>query len=133
MNVFMKYLLFLVFVSLCSLGGLQAQLGLELRPGFNDELCPGFDDEVNTVIIDVVNMPPITPAPNTQIEYYWVINHELGDWAYQTDNNARGFKLSFPGTYTMRCQVLYVNLTTTNAYATFWSSPLIVTTSEDCD
>lgn len=133
MNNLMKYVLLFIFVCLGFWGSLNAQLGLELRSGYNDELCPGYDDEENTVILDVVNMPPLTPAPNTRVEYYWLITHENGDWVYQTDNPARAFKMVFPGSYTMRCQVLYVNLLTANAYASFWSSPLIVETGHTCD
>lgn len=133
MNDFMKYLLLIAFVCCGFMGTLSAQLSLELRSGYNDELCPGYDDELNTVILDVVNMPPLTPAPNTRIEYYWLITHENGDWAYQTNSSARSFKLVFSGDYTMRCQVLYVDLTTTNAYATFWSNPMIVQTGQDCE
>lgn len=132
MNNYIKIVL-LGCLFLLSGSALSAQIGLELRPGYNDDRCPGFNDQENIVIIDIVNELPVPPTANTRIEYYWVITHELGNWAYQTNNSARGFQLSFPGQYTMRCQVLYVDLHTTFAYASFWSSPLIVNTGDSCE
>lgn len=112
---------------------LSAQLGLELRPGYNEDVCPGFDENNNTVIIEVVNMPPLNPAPNTRIEYYWLITHEQGEWIYQTNFPARPFLVTLDGEHTMRCRVLYVNELTSLAYASFWSAPLIVETGSACD
>lgn len=131
MNNLTKYLL-LAFLCLACTNTAFGQLGLQLRPGFNEERCPGYEEE-NLVMIDVVNMPPLTPAPGTNIEYYWIITHEEGEWVYQTDNNARPFRLTFHGEYSMRCRVLYVSQETTFAYASFWSSPLIIETGENCE
>lgn len=131
MNNSNKFFLLFFF---CLIGGVSVfgQLGLELRAGFNDDLCPGTGEE-NLVIIDVVNTPPLTPAANSTIEYYWIITHEMAEWVYQTDNDSRPFRLPFDGEYTMRCRVLYVNQETAFAYASFWSSPLIVETGDVCD
>lgn len=116
----------------CVLPALSAQLGLQLRPGFNDDLCPGYDEE-NTVIFDVTNVPPLSPVQNSRIEYYWEITHEFADWTYQTNSDARSFHLTLPGQYAVRCKVLYINLATTQPYASFWSAPLIIDTNPDCD
>lgn len=119
---------------LCLFGAvdLSAQLSLELRTGFNDELCPGFSQD-NEAVVDIRNMPPISPSSNTKVEFYWVLQHDEATWSWQTSLPARSFLVPFPGEYTLRCQVLYVSLENRHPYAAFWSSPMKINTGEECD
>lgn len=113
-------------------GGLSAQISIDLRPGFNDELCSGFDEVENTAIMDISNMPPIVPGSNTSVEYYWVVQHELGTWTWQTNTPARPFLLPFTGEYTLRVRVLYISIGNNFPYAAFWSTPMTIEAGEGC-
>lgn len=128
----MKSIFTALFFVLISAGSLSAQITIQLRPGHNDDLCPGFTTE-NQAIMDIQNMPPLLPGPNTNVEFYWVVQHELGTWSWQTDSPARAFLVPFAGDYTLRCQVLYISLNNGYPYAAFWSSPMLITAGEDCD
>lgn len=131
MNSFTKHI-FIICFALFSVSPLSAQIALELRPGHNDDLCPGFET-VNEAVMDISNMPPIVPSPNTNIEYYWIVQHEQGTWSWQTDSPARGFLIPFEGEYTLRCQVLYISLGDSYPYAAFWSSPMVIEAGGECD
>lgn len=131
MNKLTKFVLAICF-ALLSVSLLPAQVTLQLRPGHNEELCPGFEPE-NVAIMGINNMPPITPSPNTRIEFYWVVQHELGTWSWQTDSPARGFLIPFEGEYTLRCQILYLSEGNHYPYAAFWSSPKLIETGESCN
>jgi hypothetical protein len=124
--------IFTICFLLMSVSSVFAQITIELRPGYNDELCPGFESE-NEGIMDIRNVPPITPSPNSSVEYYWIVQHEEGTWSWQTDSPARGFLIPFEGEYTLRCQVLYISLGNSYPYAAFWSSPMLIEAGEGCD
>ncbi|MEM9836368.1 MAG: hypothetical protein AAF828_07690 [Bacteroidota bacterium] len=128
----MKLLVTVVCFTFLSIGQISAQLSLSLRPGHNDDLCPGFE-VANQAIIDIRNMPPITPNDNTSVEYYWVVQHEDGTtWSWQTDIPARAFLIPFAGEYTLRCQILYITVGNVFPYAAFWSSPMLIRAGDDC-
>lgn len=84
--------------------------------------------------MDIFNMPPIVPGSNTSVEYYWVVRHEDGaQWNWQTNEPSRAFLVPFAGNYTLRVQVLYISIGNNHPYAAFWSSPVNITSGEDCE
>lgn len=96
-----------------------------------DEFCSGYTEE-SVVYIKVMELPPIPITPTIALTYDWTISHSNGTvWKWYSNVDHRAFFTPWEGEYTVRVEINYVNGTSNNPFAAFWSAPITIT-AYDC-
>ncbi len=88
------------------------------------EICCGF--QPNNIAQVKVVAPPSLPLPSgSAFTYVWISEHQNGTtWTWHTSVNQRAIPIPWEGEYTVRVQVIYIQIINYTPFASFWSNSI---------
>jgi hypothetical protein len=88
------------------------------------EICCGFSSQ-SIAQVKVVANPPLPLPSNSAFTYVWTSQHQSGTtWTWYTSVNQRAIPIPWEGEYTVRVQVVYVQILNYTPFAAFWSNTI---------